>query len=388
MTGSWYSPPEFSDQGVTMSTEERAYWVAFNHIRGVGSIRVQKLLKAFGNLRTAWDAPRRQFLEAGLDERTTAAITGGRTALDPQALLDRCGKLGIRVRVWDDPDYPPRLKELPSPPPVLYLRGAMIEADGLAVAMVGTRRATAYGKEVARLFASALAANGITVVSGMARGIDAEAHVSALDRNGRTLAVLGCGADVVYPPEHGRLAKRIADSGAILSDYPPGTPPDAANFPPRNRIIAGLALATLVVEAGEESGALLTAWYAAEYGRDVFAVPGSILAPASKGCNRLIGDGAQPAVSPDALIAALDIPRIAPALQMRMIVPESPVEATILAALGAEPVHIDQLRASVNLPVETVSGALAMMELKGMVRTVGGMQYVAASPRIPADHRE
>jgi len=371
-----------------MSTEERAYWVAFNHIRGVGSVRVQKLLKAFGNLKTAWEAPRLSLLEAGLDERTAAAVSGGRLELDPQKLLDHCGELGLKVLVWDDPDYPPRLKELPSPPPVLYLRGAMIAEDGLAVAIVGTRKATAYGKEVTRMFASALAANGITVVSGMARGIDAEAHVSALDRNGRTLAVLGCGADVVYPPEHGRLVKRIADSGAILSDYPPGTPPDAANFPPRNRIIAGLALATLVIEAGEQSGALLTAWYAAEYGRDVFAVPGSILAPASKGCNRLIGDGAQPALSPDTLIAALDIPRLAPALQMRMMVPESPVEAKILDALGAEPVHIDQLRACVNLPVETVSGALAMMELKGMVRTAGGMQYVAASPRVPADHRD
>jgi DNA processing protein len=371
-----------------MSTEDRAYWVAFNHIRGVGSVRVQKLLKAFGDLRTAWDASRIQFMEAGLDERTTAAILSGRAEIDPQKLLDRCAALDLKVRIWDDPDYPPRLKELPSPPPVLYVRGAMVEADGLAVAIVGTRKATAYGKEVTRLFASALAGNGITVVSGMARGIDAEAHATTLENRGRTIAVLGCGADVVYPPEHGRLAERIAEGGALLSDYAPGTPPDAANFPPRNRIIAGLGLATLVVEAGEESGALLTAWYAAEYGRDVFAVPGSILTGGSKGCNRLIGEGAQPALSPESLIAALDLPRITPALQMRMIVPESPVEAKILSVLGAEPVHIDQLRASVDLPVETVSGALAMMELKGMVRTVGGMQYVAASPRAPAAHPE
>jgi DNA processing protein len=371
-----------------MKTEERAFWVAFNHIRGVGSVRVQKLLKAFGSLQAAWSASRTELLQAGLDERTTTAIAAGRAGLDPHKLLDRCRTLGLKVLVLDDSDYPPRLKELPSPPPVLYLRGAMTEADGLAVAIVGTRRATAYGKEAARMFASALAVSGITVISGMARGIDAEAHTSALDHHGRTLAVLGCGADVIYPPEHQRLARRIAESGAILSDYAPGTPPDAANFPPRNRIIAGLSLATLVVEAGEESGALLTACYAAEYGRDVFAVPGNIFSVQSRGCNRLIGDGAQPAVSPEALIAALDLPRLAPALQMRMIVPESPVEAKILEALGAEPVHIDRLRASLGLPVETVSGALAMMELKGMVRTVGGMQYVAASPRPSADHSE
>jgi len=383
-----FSPPNFQNQGETMIIEERAYWVAFNHIRGVGSARVQKMLKAFGNLRSAWEASRIRLMEAGLDGRTAEAIASGRPALDPPALLSRCEKLGLRALIWEDPDYPPRLKELPSPPPVLYLRGAVTETDGLAVAVVGTRKATAYGREVTRMFASALAASGITVVSGMARGIDAEAHHAALDRGGRTLAVLGCGADVVYPPEHERLARRIAEAGAILSDYAPGTPPDAANFPPRNRIIAGLALATLVVEAGEESGALLTACYAAEYGRDVFAVPGSILNAASKGCNRLISDGAQPAIAPDELIRALDIQRIAPAFQMRMVVPESPVEAKILGALSSEPLHIDLLRASVGLPVETVSGTLAVMELKGMVRTVGGMHYVAAFPHDPEDHRK
>jgi DNA processing protein len=369
-----------------MTTVERAYWVAFNHIRGVGAARFQRMLKAFGNLRSAWEASRSGLLDAGLDERTVAAISTARSALDPLSLLDRCETLGLKVLTWDDPDYPPRLKELPLPPPVLYLRGAVTESDGLAVSIVGTRKATAYGREAARMFASGLAARGITVVSGLARGVDAEAHLAALESGGRTLAVLGCGADVMYPPEHGRLARRIAESGAILSDYPPGTPPDAANFPPRNRIIAGLAVATLVVEAGEESGALLTACYAGDYGRDVFAVPGSIFSAASKGCNRLISDGAQPVSSPDELIGALDVERSAPALQLRMSVPESPVEAKILDALGSEPMHIDLLRASVDLPVETVSGTLAMMELKGMVRTVGGMQYIAVHPLRAGDH--
>ncbi|MBN1439598.1 MAG: DNA-processing protein DprA [Anaerolineales bacterium] len=326
-------------------------------------------------------------MEAGLDERSASAVAAVRPHLDPRRLLDRCTELGLRVLIWEDPDYPPRLKELPAPPPVLYLRGGIIPADGLAVAVVGTRRATPYGREAARMFASALASSGITVVSGLARGVDAEAHQAALEGGGRTLAVLGCGADVVYPPEHARLTRRIAESGAVLSDYPPGTPPDAANFPPRNRIIAGLALATLVVEAGEESGALLTASYAGDYGRDVFAVPGSILSPASRGCNRLIGDGAQPALSPEDLILALNAERIAPALQMRMAVPATPIEAKILEAIGSEPMHIDLVRASVDLPVETVSSTLALMELKGLVRPVGGMQYVAAASVGPEDRR-
>jgi len=371
-----------------MTTEERAYWIAFNHIRGVGSARVQRMLKAFGNLQSAWGASRSGLLEAGLDERTTDAIVSNRIRLDPESLMNRCAERGIRALLWEDSEYPLRLKELPTPPPVLYVRGVLQEADNLAVAVVGTRKTTAYGREVTRMFASLLAANGITVVSGMARGIDSEAHNAALERHGRTLAVFGCGVDVVYPPEHGRLARRIEESGALISDYPPGTPPDAVNFPPRNRIIAGLAVATLVVEAGEESGALLTASYAADYGRDVFAVPGSVLSESSRGCNRLIANGAHPAISPDELLCALDLNRIVPSIQMRMAIPDSPVEAKILDALSSEPLHIDLLRAKVNLPVEEVSGALAMMELKGMVRPVGGMQYIALRTVYSGEKRE
>jgi DNA processing protein len=360
-----------------MTTEERAYWVAFNHIRGVGYARVQRMIKAFGNLQSAWEASRSGLTAAGLDERTTEVIVSGRSQIDPELLLDRCVQRRIRVLIWEDADYPVRLKELPAPPPVLYLKGTLREADNLSASVVGTRKATAYGREVTRIFASALASSCVTVVSGMARGIDAEAHTAALERHGRTLAVFGCGVDVDYPPEHAHLARRIEESGALLSDYPPGTPPDAVNFPPRNRIIAGLSMATLVVEAGEESGALLTASYAADYGRDVFAVPGSVLGESSRGCNRLIASGAQVAASPEEFLSALDLNRTGPSIQMRMAIPESPVEAKILNALSSEPTHIDLLKTKVGLPVEEVSGALAMMELKGMVRPVGGMQYIA-----------
>jgi DNA processing protein len=362
---------------MAMTTDERAYWVAFNHIRGIGSARVQRLLKAFGDLHSAWAAPRSALAAAGLDDRAADAIASSRGSIEPEALLDGCLRRGIRVLIWKDAEYPVRLKELPTPPPVLYLKGTLCESDNLSAAVVGTRKTTAYGREVARMFASALAVSGVTVVSGMARGIDAEAHTAALERNGRTLAVFGCGVDILYPPEHGRLARRIEESGALISDYPPGTPPDAANFPPRNRIIAGLSMATLVVEAGEESGALLTASYAADYGREVFAVPGSVLSESSRGCNRLIASGAQVAISPEEFLTALELDRTGPSIQMRMAIPESPLEEKILRALSAEPMHIDLLKSKVGLPVEEVSGALAMMELKGMVRPVGGMQYIA-----------
>jgi DNA processing protein len=190
-------------------TEERAFWVAFNHIHGVGFARVQRMLKAFHTLQLAWEAPRSRLLDAGLDERTVESITTVRPKLDPQQLLDRYEKLGLRVVISNDPEYPVRLKELPAYPPVLYLRGKLQEKDNLAVAIVGTRRATTYGKEVARSFATALAASGITVISGLARGIDSQAHSAALDGGGRTIAVLGSGVDIIYPPEHDCLARII-----------------------------------------------------------------------------------------------------------------------------------------------------------------------------------
>ena len=198
---------------------------------------------------------------------------------------------------WEDAAYPHRLKEIDQPPPVLYLRGEILDEDGWCVAMVGTRRITVYGRQVAEEMASFLARRGITLVSGLARGVDGVAHEACLRAGGRTFAVLGSGVDRIYPPEHEKPGRtRIIERGAVISDYAPGTPPDSANFPPRNRIISGLSLATIVVEAGETSGALITATFAAEQGRDVLAVPGNINAPQSKGTNRLIQNGARPAV--------------------------------------------------------------------------------------------
>jgi DNA processing protein len=351
------------------------YWIGFNHIQGIGAARVQKLLAAFGNLERAWHADLAALAASGLDERSVRSIAKERDRLRPGDLLDQSVQAGIRIYTFLDEAYPRRLKEIPLPPPVLYVRGTLLAVDDLSVAMVGTRRATTYGKTAARFFAEGFAAHGITVVSGLARGVDAEAHTAALDCGGRTLAVLGCGVDCVYPPEHTRLADRIIASGALISDYPPGTPPDAANFPPRNRLIAGLALATVVVEAGDPSGAILTAKYAGDYGRDVFAVPGSIFSPAHRGCHRLLVDGVAPALSPMDVLASLDIERSDQLSQARMALPEGPIESKILQALDVEPKHIDIIRAQTGLPIREVSATLALMELKGMVRQVSGMQY-------------
>ena len=245
------------------------------------------------------------------------------------------------------------------------------------MAIVGTRKVTAYGRQVAEEVASTLARSGVMIVSGLARGVDSIAHQAAINASGRTLAVLGNGVDLVYPPENRKLAAQIMEHGALVSDYALGTQPDGQNFPPRNRIISGLSLAVIIVEAGITSGALITATFAAEQGRDVFAVPGNINAPQSQGTNRLIRDGAQPLLSPQDVLEALNLTMVTEHKAARVILPADPVESRLYKLLSQEPMHVDEIRAQADMPIETVSATLALMELKGMVRQVGGMNYVA-----------
>lgn len=260
---------------------------------------------------------------------------------------------------------------------MLYVRGELEADDEWAVAMVGTRRVTAYGRQVADEIATALARSGVTVISGLARGVDSVAHQAALNADGRTLAVLGNGVDLIYPYEHRRLAEKILQSGALISDYPLGTPPEASNFPPRNRIISGLSMAVVVVEAGDKSGALITANFAAEQGRDVFAVPGNINAPQSTGTNRLIQEGARPFLDVRDLLETLDLTMVTEQRVARKILPADALEAKLINVLADLPLHVDDISHQTDLPIATVTSTLALMELKGMVRQVGGMQYVA-----------
>jgi DNA processing protein len=253
----------------------------------------------------------------------------------------------------------------------------MIAEDEWAVAIVGTRRVTAYGRQVTEETATSLAHNGVTIVSGLARGVDSIAHQAAISAGGRTLAVLGNGVDIIYPPENRNLATQIMENGALVSDYALGTQPDGINFPPRNRIISGLSLAVIIVEAGLTSGALITASFAAEQGRDVFAVPGNINAPQSQGTNLLIRDGAQPLLNPQDVLEALNLTMVTEHRAVRVALPSDPTEAHLYQLLSREPKHVDEIRSQADMPIETVSATLAMMELKGMVRQVGGMNYVA-----------
>ena len=357
--------------------ENTIFWIGFNLVKGIGAVRFKALLDYFGDARTAWQASPQALQAAGLSPKLVKNLLKIRSQVSLELVWERMQTQGINILTWEDENYPRRLKDIDQPPPVLYLRGDLTPGDEWAVAIVGTRRITSYGRQVTEEVASTLARNGVTVVSGLARGVDAVAHQAALNAGGRTLAVLGNGVDRIYPPENRRLAEQIISQGALISDYPLGTPPAGTNFPPRNRIISGLALAVVVVEAGLDSGALITSTFAAEQGRDVFAVPGSILAHQSKGTNRLIQDGAHPLLDPQEILEVLNLTMVTEHRSARLVLPTDSTEAQLLQILSSEPLHVDDIHAKTDMPIEKVSATLAMMELKGMVRQVGGMHYVA-----------
>lgn len=356
----------------------KRYWIGINLVKGIGAVRFRALLDFFGDAQSAWEGSPDDLRAAGLSPKIIERFLAARQHVDLNAIWQKTVDRNIRVMTWDDADYPARLREIAQPPPILYLRGDFMEDDAWAVAIVGTRRVSSYGRQVAEEIATFLAQNGVTVVSGLARGVDGIAHQAAINAGGRTLAVLGSGVDRIYPPEHRHLAESISNSGAILSDYPPETPPEASNFPKRNRIISGLSMATIVIEAGVTSGSLITANFAVEQGREVFAVPGNIFAPQSKGPNKLIQNGAHPLLKPQDILDVLDLTRVTEQRTARQLFPTDETEAQLLKALDYEPTHVDEIRAKTGLDVAKVSSTLVMMELKGMVRHVGGMNYVSA----------
>jgi DNA processing protein len=358
------------------------YWIGFNIVSGIGPARFKRLLDHFGEAGRAWHATEVELHAAGLDARSIESLIAARQELSLADELARVQRQGASVVTWEDKRYPPRLLQIHGAPPLLYVKGEILPEDEWAVAVVGTRSATKYGRQMVEEIAGGLGRSGITVVSGLARGIDSLAHRAALRAGGRTISVLGSGIDIIYPSEHGDLAQKIAEKGAIITEYPLGTKPEAGNFPPRNRIISGLSLGTLVVEAGKRSGALITADFALEQGREVFALPGSATSGKSEGTNRLIQEGAAKLVlSVDDILEELNLTLVEQHREARMVVPGDEKEAHILRYLSAEPVHVDEIGQRTSLPISEVTSTLTMMELKGMVRQVGGMNYVVARER-------
>lgn len=365
-----------------MDEVERKYWIAFSRVSRVGRARVQQLEEHFGSLAEAWRATPGELKAAGLDSGALNAIAAARGKVDPDAEVELLGRHGVRALTWHDDEYPKRLREIFDRPPVLFVRGTLTAADEWGVAVVGTRRVTVYGRQVAEEMARGLALNRVTVVSGLARGVDAVAHRAALEAGGRTIAVQACGLDLVYPPEHKRLAEQIAERGAVVSDYPLGTQPRSEFFPRRNRILSGMSLGVLVVEGDVKSGALITARQALEQNREVFAVPGPIYSPNSRGTNKLIQDGeAKLTLDVQDVLAELNLSMVSHQIEMTELIPADETESVLLKHLSAQPVHIDEVRRECGLPIGTVTGALAMLELKGLVRQVGRMNYVRTAAR-------
>ena len=359
--------------------DDLKYWVAFSRIPSIGTVRMRLLENGFSSLQAAWEASGSDLQAMGIEGSALRQITERRPLIDPDSEMERMDKAGIRAFNWNHPEYPPALKEIYDPPPVLYLKGAFAERDAHGVAVIGTRRATAYGREACAALVKDLAAAGITIISGLAKGIDGIAHRTTLEGGGRTIAVMGSGLDVVYPADHRALAQKISETGVLLSEYPLGTKPDARNFPRRNRILSGLSLGVLVVEAPLDSGVMHTVRFALDQGRDVFCIPGSIFSPSSLGSNRLIQDGAKLITDAADVLEELNIARLEQQPSFPGFDPIEEIEteeAGFLQHIGIEPIHIDELRRQAGMPVANVSSTLSLLEIKGLVKQVGAMHYV------------
>ena len=360
--------------------------MALNRVPQLGTVRFRRLEAHFGQLENAWSAGLADLKAAGIEDRVAQEVVTAQSRISPDGEMERLTRAGVKPVNWHDKEYPPRLKEIADPPPVLYFKGTLLPDDERAVAVVGTRGPTTYGREAAAALSGELARNGITIVSGLARGIDGVAHRAALESGGRTIAVLASGLDSVYPKEHAKLAQQSQEQGALVSEYPLGVRPDPRSFPRRNRLISGISLGTLVVEAGETSGARWTVYHALEQNREVFCVPGSIFSPTSRLTNQLIQEGAKLVSNATDILEELNLTAVARQVEMPLpvmplpVMPEDPdavgAESDLLRHLNDEPLHIDDIRRIAKIPISAVSSLLTMLELKGLVRQVGCMHYV------------
>lgn len=354
------------------------YYLGFSIVNGIGPARMDRLVEHCGSIEAAWRANLADMQAIGLEARATEALLAAQRTLDLDAELARAERAGVQLLTREHAGYPGVLAHIPAAPPLLYVKGRLEDVDGWSVAVVGTRSPTSYGKDATRRVVGELAGAGVTIVSGLALGIDTYAHATALESGGRTIAVLASGLDQVYPERNRALAEQIVEHGALVSEFPLGTRPIPQLFPVRNRLISGLSLGTLVVEAGAGSGALITVRYALEQGRDVFAVPGPIFSPKSGGPNQLIRDGAGLITCGQDILDALDLSTAVIQHEVQTAFPDGPDELALLDLVSYEPQHVDALRRESGLPIATVSATLAVLELKGLVRQSGAMQYVRA----------
>jgi DNA processing protein len=355
----------------------REAYIILNMLDEVGPVRVRRLLDAFGEPQAILEASREELMRVdGVGAEVSRSITEWRQQVDLDAELKRIEAAGVRVVTRDDPDYPKHLRQIYDPPLVLYIKGALSEKDAVSIALVGSRRTTLYGQEMARKLAYQLARVGVTVVSGLARGIDTQAHKGALQAKGRTVAVLGCGIDVIYPSENKKLAEEIVEKGgALVSEFSFGVQPDRQTFPMRNRIVSGWSLGVVVVEANLKSGALITAGFAGEQGRHVFAVPGRADSALSKGSNKLIKDGAKLTEDVEDILGEFEylIPKPKTekaAASGALALTEN--ETKVLEAIGEEETLADEIIQRSGLTSACVSATLLALEMKRLVKQLPG----------------
>ena len=370
---SCYYPPPMTNSD---HLPDIAYWVSLSGF--FGGPRLRKLWERFDSGAAAWRAGRENLSRLNFTPETIEKFLDWRQKTEPAECLKILNAEAIKVVMLNDPEYPPALQKLIDSPAILFYKGAL-PAEANTLAIVGTRKPTVYGRTVALNMAREAAAAGLTIISGLARGIDAIAHEAALERGGRAVAVIGSGLDRagLYPPEHWGLAENIISSGGcVISEYPPLTKPAAHQFPERNRIIAGLAAATLVVEAPEKSGALITAFQALEYGREVLAIPGPITEPNAAGTNRLLKLGAHVITSPTDLLNFFNLSdrrATAPAPAI------SPDEQNILKLFSSVPQTIDDVANKSSLPIAKILINVSSLELAGLIQDVGGRRYIILS---------
>lgn len=351
---------------------EREYLAALKQVNRLGHKTEARLLEYFGSAKEAWNASLSEWADCGMTERLCAEFATVKRELDILRMIKEWETMGIRLCAQEDEEYPKWLKEIFDPPTLLYYRGTIPQSD-LCIGIVGSRRSTTYGRQAARKIASELSASGAIVVSGAARGIDTASHLGALE-HGETIAVLGCGVDVVYPPENGKLLADIAEHGAVLSEYPPGTQPHPGLFPARNRIISGISRGILVVEAAEKSGALITATYAMEEGRDVFAVPGSIFSATSIGTNKLIQDGVKPILCGKDILDEYRISPSMPIIENLLLTNEEEIVHTALQYDYA--MSTEELANETGLDVSRIAMAVLQLTLRGLVKEESAQRYI------------
>lgn len=360
--------------------KHQQFWLGLHLIPQLGIARISQLLAHFDSVEDLWYAKANTFSQLDLSKSLIEKFTHGRKQIDLQQEMDKVRQQQAQLITLQDKNYPTLLRSIPDPPPVLYVRGDMGADDEKCLAIVGTRKPSKYGWDATYQLAYHISQQNVTIVSGLAQGIDSAAHRGALNGNGRTIAVMANGIDKVYPNENIDLAQQIMNQGALITEMPIGTAPIGKNFPRRNRLISGLSLGVLVAEAPEKSGALITVTAANEQGRDVFAIPHNIFSKTGRGTNRLIQDGAKLVLRVRDILDELDLTHINTQTRIKteQIQPESEIEITILNQLGADPIHIDEIVRLTQLPTQHVTSTLAILELKGLAEVAGPMQYCRA----------